>query len=158
MKLQETQGILLDSQSTYFGGIFVQFLFTFPRLVLQPTYYGLCLCPLIPASNQACEWAWLACCLNVLHDQNPAPPPSPPSEAEFMNAYSLRFLGIILRVLRLTISVYMVFLNHREGGKVFYQVFLQSLREFEEIARRKTLKTFVWISSKNAASGHLCNI
>jgi hypothetical protein len=68
----------------------------------------------------------------------------------------------------------MDFLNHREGGIVFYQVFLLSplqklkrLRGIEEIEisskvvvvtveekeRRKTLKTFVWISSKNSASG-----
>jgi hypothetical protein len=36
---------------------------------------------------------------------------------------SLRFLGIILRVFRLEVSD---FLNHREGGVVFYQVFLLS--------------------------------
>jgi hypothetical protein len=37
---------------------------------------------------------------------------------------SLRFLGIIVRVLRLEVSV--DFLNHEEGGMVFYQVFLLS--------------------------------
>jgi hypothetical protein len=76
----------------------------------------------------------------------------------------------------------MDFLNHREGDVVSYQVKFSSfllystlthcgnckrLREFGEIeisrqscrydfeyvARRKTLKTFVWISSKNSASG-----
>jgi hypothetical protein len=73
----------------------------------------------------------------------------------------------------------MDFLNHREGGKVFYRVFLLSplqctvmnsrnckrLREFEEIeiskqscevtvnSKEENSKTFVWISSKNSASG-----
>jgi hypothetical protein len=70
----------------------------------------------------------------------------------------------------------MDFLNHREGGVVFYQVFLLSplqctvthyrnckrLREFEEIeisvqscrgeVTQETLKNFFWISSKNSAS------
>jgi hypothetical protein len=55
---------------------------------------------------------------------------------------SLRCLGIILRVLRLEVSG-MDFLNHEEGGMIFYQVFLLSsllnyknckrLRELEEI-------------------------
>jgi hypothetical protein len=38
---------------------------------------------------------------------------------------SLRFLGIILRVLRREVSVW-ISLNHREEGMVFYQVFLLS--------------------------------
>ncbi len=85
-----------------------------------------------------------------------------------------RFLGIILRVLRLQ-CLCIQFLGHRERGMVFYQVFLLSplhctvteLKKLEEvawvwknrnlkaklwIARRKTLKTFVRISSKNSAS------
>jgi hypothetical protein len=37
---------------------------------------------------------------------------------------SLRFLEIILRFLRLEVCI--GFLNHREGGMVFYQVFLLS--------------------------------
>jgi hypothetical protein len=60
-----------------------------------------------------------------------------------MNVHLLRFLGIILRVLRFFC---MDLLSHREGGMVFYQVFLPSpsqctvtiesytkLREFDEI-------------------------
>ncbi len=54
---------------------------------------------------------------------------------------SLKFLGIILRVLRLEVCV-MDFINHREGGMVFYQVFLHSplqctvseLKELYEVA------------------------
>jgi hypothetical protein len=38
----------------------------------------------------------------------------------------MRFLGIILKVLRLEVSVYMGFLTRREAGMVFYQVFLLS--------------------------------
>ncbi len=38
---------------------------------------------------------------------------------------SLRFLGIILGGLRVEVSVW-IFLNHRERGMVFYQVFLLS--------------------------------
>jgi hypothetical protein len=54
----------------------------------------------------------------------------------------------------------MGFLNHSEGGMVFYQVFLLSPSQkyqgkaVEVIARElKLFKTFVWISSKNSASG-----
>jgi hypothetical protein len=53
----------------------------------------------------------------------------------------LRFLGILLRFLRLEVSVW--FLNHREGGLVFYQVYINStveicnrLHEFKEICKR----------------------
>ncbi len=67
----------------------------------------------------------------------------------------------------------MVFLNHRKGGMVFYQVFLlflyrncKRLREFEEIEMsskavemtvnntEEISKTFVWISSKNSAADY----
>ncbi len=72
----------------------------------------------------------------------------------------------------------MDFLNHREGGMVFYHCFLLSplqctaetvrgcvnLKKYKTqgkavevtvIARRRTLKTFVWISSKNSASAQI---
>ncbi len=67
-----------------------------------------------------------------------------------------------------TWGLWMVFFNHRKGGMVFYQVFLISplqctvncwncmrLREFEEIeiSRQSCRGDFVWISSKNTASG-----
>jgi hypothetical protein len=84
---------------------------------------------------------------------------------------TLRFLSIILRVLRLKVSV-VDFLNHREGGMVLYQVssFLlnrncKKLHEFEEIdisskavevstnSKEENSSEIVWILSKNSASG-----
>jgi hypothetical protein len=71
---------------------------------------------------------------------------------------SLRFLGIILRVLKLEVSVYNGYnykpvsthnlLGVRGGGvsRIRY-------RDDCEIARRKTLKSFIPITSKNLASG-----
>jgi hypothetical protein len=48
------------------------------------------------------------------------------TEAVFINVqFFLRFLDITLRVLRLEVSV-LDFVKHREGGMVFYQVFLLS--------------------------------
>jgi hypothetical protein len=47
------------------------------------------------------------------------------NKEKMSNTVLMRFLGIILRVLRLEVFC-MDFLNHREGGMVFYQVFLLS--------------------------------
>jgi hypothetical protein len=52
----------------------------------------------------------------------------------------------------------MGFLNHREGGKVFYQVFLLSplhctvTGQYKYVRGCVVLKKYVWISSKNSAS------
>jgi hypothetical protein len=64
----------------------------------------------------------------------------------------LRFLGIILRVLRLEVSVYIVYIKNQfqttfagwEGGGEVISVCIGD--------RRKTFKTFVLITSKNTAS------
>ncbi len=67
---------------------------------------------------------------------------------------SLRFLGIILRVLRFEVSVYYVYITNQ-----FQITFAQGGRGVKSvvevpvwIARRKTLKTFVPVTSKNSAS------
>jgi hypothetical protein len=75
---------------------------------------------------------------------------------------SLRVFSIVLRVLRLEVSIWIsktieegVWFSIRFSSFLLYRN-CKRLREFEvkEISRRKTLKTFVWISSKNSASVH----
>ncbi len=67
---------------------------------------------------------------------------------------SLRFLGIILKVLRLEVSLYNVYIT-----KQFQSFFAQGVEGGKSVgevtARRKTLETFVPISLKNSASGQI---
>ncbi len=56
-------------------------------------------------------------------------------------------MGIILRVIRLEVSVYNFYVTKREGGGGG-----KSLYRLAGIVRRKNLKTFFPITSKNSAS------
>jgi hypothetical protein len=56
----------------------------------------------------------------------------------------MRFLGIVLRILRLEVSV--CFLNHREEGAVLYQVYLLSpLQSVTHCRNCKRFREFIEI-------------
>jgi len=93
-------------------------------------------------------------------------------KAQKPNSWTYNFIEVSGRNLEssLTSGFCMDFLNQREGGIVFcirVSSFLlyrncKRLRDLKKLKsqgksvnkRRKTLKTFVWISSKNSVSGH----
>ncbi len=85
--------------------------------------------------------------LSVHGNLSPPPPAPPPNSRSRIHerTISLRFLGIILIVLRLEVSLYNVYITNQ-----FQPLFLGGSLW---IARRKTLNTFVPITSKNSASG-----
>ncbi len=86
--------------------------------------------------------------------KSPAPIPFYSRSRIHERTISLRFPGIILKVLRLEVSLYNVYIT-----KQFQSFFAQGVEGGKSVvevtAKRKTLETFVAILLKNSVSGQI---